>query len=240
MKPGHVQANAAVDVNIPASRIIAAVDVAKELGDNYAKNPSYVPSIEDQRKALAAGVGLGLSAPGANQDFMLRIGVVRDLDVGVRWSGLAAHVDGKFRFMGDESSWQGAVSLGVSKTLYRGFIFDTLDYLRINDYSRWNVELPVIFGRRLGDFGHVWAGPKYVYSHYTVDASLKNVGAVSSTSGSIHHLGGFGGIALGYKYVFVVAELSIAKMFAQPELFGQTTDLGGIVVVPAFGLMLRL
>jgi hypothetical protein len=29
-------------------------------------------------------------------------------------------------------------------------------------------------------------------------------------------------------------------MFAEPEILGQKTDLGGIVVVPAGGLMLRL
>jgi len=40
--------------------------------------------------------------------------------------------------------------------------------------------------------------------------------------------------------VFVFLELTVANMFAKPEIFGQKTDLGGIIVVPAFGLMLRL
>ena len=259
MRPGHVQAQAALDVNVPASRIVDAVDVAGTLGSRYASDPSYVPTSDEQRQALAAGVGLGLSSPGVNPDFMLRMGVVKNLDVGLRWSGLAAHVDGKYRFLatreptaeeeeaergkignGPDRGFQGAVSIGISKSLYDGFVFDALDFLDVGDYSRWNVEVPLIFGSRLGDFGHVWFGPKYVFSTYSVDASLQNVGIVSKSSGTIHHLGAFGGVGVGYKVVFVFLELTIAKMFAEPEVFGQRTDLGGIVVVPAGGLMLRL
>ena len=259
MRPGHVQAQAALDVNVPASRIVDAVDVVATLGDRYASDPAYRPSADEQRRALAAGVGLGLSAPGVNPDFMLRMGVVKNLDVGLRWSGLAAHADGKYRFLatkeptaeeeeaeegtignGPDRGFQGAVSIGISKALYNGFVFDALDYLEVGDYSRWNIEVPVIFGTRLADVGHVWFGPKYVFSTYSVDASLKNIGAVPESSGTIHHLGAFGGIGVGYKVVFVFAELTIAKMFAQPEIFGQKTDLGGIVVAPAGGLMLRL
>lgn len=260
MKPGHVQANAAMNVNVPASRIVDAVDVAEDLASRYARDPGYVPTTEEQRRALAAGVGLGLSSPGPNQDFMLRVGLFRNFDAGLRWSGLAAHVDGKYRFMGGDpppkdgearsftdelgpekdGGLQGSISIGLSKTLYSGFVFDALDYLQIGDYSRYNLEVPVIFGTALKDYGHVWFGPKYVLSRYSVDASLRNVGVVPETSGTIHHLGAFGGVAVGYKVVFFVAELTVMKMFAEPTVFGQPTDLGGIVVVPAGGLMLRL
>lgn len=259
MRPGHVQAQGAFDVNVPASRISDAVDVIESLGDRYASDSNYRPTTEEQRRALAAGVGLGLSSPGVNPDLMLRIGVVKNLDVGLRWSGLAAHADAKYRFLstrepteeeekedkgkpgnGPDPGFQGSVSLGISKALYSGFVFDALDFLKVNDYSRWNVEVPVIFGSRIGPVGHVWFGPKYIFSTYSLDASLKNIGVVPESSGTIHHLGGFAGIGLGYKVVFVFLELTVAKMFAEPEIFGQKTDLGGIVVAPAFGLMLRL
>ncbi len=260
MRPGHVQANAALDVNIPASRIVDAVDVATTIGDRYASDSNYKPSAEEQRQALGAAVGLGLSSPGPNPDIMLRMGVVNNLDVGLRWSALNVHGDAKYRFLatkepstdpevqkqnqgignGEDRGFQGSISVGISKALYNGFVFDALDYLHLNDYSRWNIEVPVIFGSRLGDFGHAWFGPKYVFSHYSVDASLQNVGVVPETSGTIHHLGAFGGVGLGYKVIFVFLELTIAKMFAEPEIFGQKTDLGGIIVVPAGGIMLRL
>lgn len=250
MRPGHVQAQGAFDVNVPASRVIDAVDTAATLTDRYASDSNYRPTDAEQKQALASAVGLGLSSPGVNPDLMLRVGIFRNFDAGIRWSALNAHIDGKYRFLqtkeansddpNDDPGFQGSVSLGLSKTLYSGFVFDALEFLQIDDYSRWNLELPVIFGSRMGDFGHVWFGPKYVYSHYSVDASLKNVGIVPETSGSIHHLGAFGGAGLGYKYVFVFLELTIMNMFAKPEIFGQKTDLGGIVVVPSLGLMLRI
>jgi hypothetical protein len=255
MRPGHVQAQGAMNVNIPASRIIDAVDTTATLSSRYASDPSYTLTAEDQRQALAAAVGLGLNAPGVNPDLMVRMGVVRNLDVGLRWSGIAAHADAKYRFLRtkeppspdvepdsaeDDPGFQGAVSLGVSKSLYSGFVFSALEFLNIDDYSRWNIEVPAIFGKRLGNLGHVWFGPKYVYSHYTVDASLQNVSITPTTSGSIHHFGAFGGAGLGYKYVFAFVELTVMQMLAKPEIFGQKTDLGGIVVVPSFGVMLRL
>lgn len=260
MKPLHVQANAALDVVVPVSRVVDAVDVTATLADKYASDSGYKPSEAEQKQALGAAVGLGLSSPGVNPDVMLRMGVVKDLDVGLRWSAITAHADAKYRFLathdptpeeeaedaksalgnGPDRGFQGAISVGISKALYSGLVFDLLDQLKIDDYSRWNLEIPVIFGARLRDFGHVWFGPKYVYSHYSVDASLQNVGVVPEVSGSIHHLGGFGGIAVGYKVFFVFTELTIAKMWAKPEIFGQATDLGGITVMPAFGIMLRI
>lgn len=232
-------------MHVPASRVVEAVDTSSDLASRYATDPNYRPSEDEQRRALRAAVGLGLSSPGVNQDFMLRVGVFDRFDAGLRWSGLAAHVDGKYMFLGDANSFQGAISLGVSRALYSGFVFDALDALKIGDYSRWNVELPILFGKRLATssgetLGHVWFGPKYVASVYSLDASLKNVGAVAESEGLIHHLGAFGGVALGYKYVFAFVELNVAYMFAKPEILGERTDLGGIVVVPAVGLMLRL
>lgn len=259
MRPGHVQADAALDVVVPASRIVGAVAVAGGLGARFVSDPHYEPTTEDARRALAAAIGLGLSAPGVNLDVMLRVGIVRDLDVGLRWSGLAAHADAKYRFLatrppsveeerraamrpgdGPDPGFQGAISVGVSRAFYGGFVFDALDFLDVADYSRWNLEVPVIFGGRLGEFGHAWFGPKYVLSRYALDASLKNVGIVPESSGIIHHVGAFGGFAVGYRYAFVFVELSAAWMFADPEILGRKTDLGGLVVAPSGGLMLRL
>jgi hypothetical protein len=250
MRPGHVQVQGAFDVNVPGSRVTDAVDTAATLTDRYASDSSYRPTEDDQRRALGAAVGLGLAAPGVNPDLMLRLGLFKDFDAGIRYSALNAHVDGKYRFLttkdvpeddpNADPGFQGAVSLGVSKSLYSGLVFDALEFLDVGDYSRWNVEVPVIFGKRMGNIGHVWFGPKYVYSHYSVDASLRNVGIVPETSGSIHHLGAFGGVGLGYKWVFVFTELTVANMFAKPEILGQTVNLGGIVIVPALGLMLRI
>lgn len=263
MKPGRFQAHGAMNVNIPASRVYDAVDTAIDVSSNYVSDTSYRPTEADQRKILGAAIGLGLSAPGVNPDVGLRVGVVRNMDVGLRWSGLALHGDVKYRLFhakdltrepGEEPpkgidklangpkdpGFSGSISVGVSKALYSGLVFDVLDYLQIGDYDRWNVEVPMIFGSRIGSFGHYWFGPKYVYSHYILDLSLQNVGVVPDASGSIHHVGGFGGAAFGYKFIYAFAELTAMYMFAKPEILGQKVDLGGVVVVPSFGIMARL
>ena len=52
MRPGHVQAQGAFSVNVPASRIIDAVDTVATLSDRYASDSNYKPSDQEQKDAL--------------------------------------------------------------------------------------------------------------------------------------------------------------------------------------------
>ncbi len=241
LKEGSLHAGVAANVNAPVGRVIDVLGLGQVAARKVLDDGRYTPTQEEQQRLLDAAVGLGLNPPGATPDVMLRYGFYRGFDAGLRYSGSAMHVDAKAQFLGGaEDEWAGSISLGYARARYQGIGFDVTDVVQIADFSRHNFEVPLSFGRRLGPFGHLWMGPKYVGSYYRLDATMKNVGAVPATSGVIHYLGGFCGVALGYKHVFAMLELTVARMMARPVVYGREVDVGGIVVMPSLGVMARL
>ena len=85
----------------------------------------------------------------------------------------------------------------------------------------------------------MWTGPKYIFSKYPVDATIENVAGPQSSDDTIHYQGGFVGAGFGYKNLYAFTELTAMHMIAKPVILGEETDLGGIVVMPAFGVMAR-
>ena len=55
----------------------------------------------------------------------------------------------------------------------------------------------------------------------------------------MHHAGAFVGGAVGYKYVFFMAELTAMYAFESPEIMGERVNIGGPVVMPSIGIMAR-
>lgn len=239
---GDWHVGAALDLSLPVSRIGAAVDAAVDIAGKYSRDPGYVPTPEEQRTYLNAAVGLALNHPAVINDFMVRYGLRDGLEVGGRYAGNSFHLGAKLRLFDQPRwapGWQGAVDVSYVHSSFSGLLFDVLSFLRIDDFSRRDVQVPLIFGRRLGRLGRVWLGPKYIYGQVHVDAALQNVDGTLAVDTSVHYLGGFGGLALGYAKVFFIAELTVMNMFADPVLLGQPTDVGGIMVMPAFGVMAR-
>ncbi len=239
LKPGRFHVGVGSNLSIPASRIVDAIDTSTTLADKYADDPNYSPSEQEQRDYTASLVGLILNAPGINSDFMVRYGLIDKLDAGLRWTSTGVHGDAKYQFLDHASGWQGAISLGVSHHFFDGTVFDVLEYLHIDDFSRNDIEVPLIFGKRFGSWGYLWGGPKYVFAKYSVDATIDNVAGLQSSDDSIHYYGAYSGFGLGYKSIYAFAELTVMNMVAKPVILGEKTDLGGIIVMPAFGLMAR-
>ena len=80
---------------------------------------------------------------------MVRYGLADKFDAGLRWTTTGIHADGKYQFLDHASGWDGAISLGVSHHFFDGFVFDVLEFLKIEDFSRNDIEIPLIFGKRL-------------------------------------------------------------------------------------------
>jgi hypothetical protein len=238
LPPGDWHIGGGVSVDLPVTRIGAALDQAYTVGDKYRQNSEYRPSAEEQRQVFDAAVGLALNAPGVTYDLMVRYGVYDRIDLGVRWTTTGLHFDAKFQFLRD-AGWDGSISVGYGWHFFDSIIFGVLDFLRIADYSRHDLEVPVIFGRRFGRWGYVWGGPKYVMARYSIASFLPNVTEPFASSGFIHYIGGFAGFAAGYRWVFVFAELTVMDMIAKPVILGQPTDIGGAIVVPSLGVMAR-
>lgn len=238
LQPGQMHLGAAMNVTIPTSRMLDAISTGYDVSRSVTRE-GRTPNEAEQRQLFEAGAGLALQAPGVQNDFQFRYGLVKNFDAGLRYSGTGLHIDGKYQFMHTASGWDGALSVGLSRQLFSGLVFDLLDAVDVKDFSRTNLEVPLLFGRKFGEVGFFWAGPKYIGSHYSLDAKLQQAGVVNQSSGLFHYVGAVGGISVGYKYVWAYAELTMMQAFAEADILGSSVNIGGFIVAPSAGVMAR-
>jgi hypothetical protein len=282
VEPKHFQATFGGSIYAPLGSIGTVIgQAAKQAGNAKTAAETGAPytlSPEDQQDLITAGIGLAVLTPSAGYEMSVRTGIVKDLDVGLRYNVTSLRLDTKYRILhagnGAERPVPGQVSLasrpeaepvpyeppanrsydlaigfGVSKYFFVNPIFSALDYVKLNDFSRWDFEVPVYMSAEFGEVFKVYGAPKYVYSRTNLDANLVNyIQQASNLSGydltlpseiHTHFIGATAGIAVGYKYVHLMLELTGGYTICNPVVFGQKRNLGGLTLQPAAALNLR-
>jgi hypothetical protein len=190
---------------------------------------------------------------------MIRAGLADDWDVGLRYSGISWRLDTKFRFLhaGDgpemaenkRRSFDMAIGVAGARHSFKSPVLDVLEIVQIDDFSRWDVEVPLYASVDFGDILRLYAAPKYIYSRTKLDQRLINfaeqgknvtgfdVGLPARVKSEF--VGSTFGVSLGYKYVHVFAEVTGGYNFCKPEVFGQRRNLGGVTLYPAMGIAFR-
>jgi hypothetical protein len=264
---GQFQVSGAVGVFAPVGQLGTLIDEGIAQGKSIKKTiesgqPYHLPEAEAQ-KLLGVGMALAVAPPGPANELMLRAGLLESntLDVGLRLSSTSLRFDGKVRLVhgGDpdlsplpdhqRKSYDLALGVGVSRHLFKSPVLDALEVVKIDEFSRWDVEVPVYLSMDLGDIFKLYAAPKYIYSRTSLDSKLVDL----SQSGqdvtgfdlalparvSSHFYGASLGFALGYKYVHLYAELTGGYTDCRPVVFGQQRDLGGVTLYPSVGLAIK-
>jgi hypothetical protein len=140
------------------------------------------------------------------------------------------------------------VGLGVARFTYQFPLSDQIPVLKLDDFSRWQIDVPLLIGTA-HDFFRVWIGPKLLMTWFETQLTLDIPQQISVArfDGHATYLGGQGGLALGYKHAFVAFELTIAEAYgtatASITNFAQashTTSISTLIVYPSVGLMLEL
>ncbi|MFP2933998.1 hypothetical protein ACLESO_54515, partial [Pyxidicoccus sp. 3LG] len=265
LAPGQVQVSGGMGVFIPVGTLVevvdSGIDQGEEARDAVDEGRPYTLTEEAQERLLTAGVALMVAPPGANPELMLRVGVVDRVDVGLRYSGISLRVDAKVhllhggtadregRMEPGQHSYDVALGVGAARHFFSSPVLDVLEVVQMGDFSRYDVEVPLYLSADFGDIFKLYGAPKYVYSHTRLDARLVDYSregkpvtgfdaALPATVGS-HFVGSTVGMALGYRYVYLFAELTGGYIFCNPVLFGEKLNLGGVTVFPAFGIAVR-
>lgn len=260
---GQFQVSLGAGAFIPVGQIGTAIDIGinqgKELERAVRNNEPVHLSEEDQQRILTSGVALAVAPPGLVHEVMIRAGLADDLDVGLRYSGVSLRLDTKFRFFhsgdGEEvqenarRSFDMAIGLAGARHSFEGPVFDLLKIVKLDDFKRYDVEVPLYISTDFGDILRLYAAPKYVYSHTSLDEQLVNYAEqgydVSGfdvrlpASVKSEFVGSTFGVSVGYKYVHVFAEITGGYTFCKPFLFGQQRNLGGATFYPAVGIAFR-
>lgn len=264
LAPGQVQVTGGLGIFLPVGNLIrvvdAGIDQGREARDAVDDGRSYDLDEEAQQRLLTAGVALMVAPPGVNPELMVRVGVVDRVDVGLRYSGISLRADAKVlllhgggeqegRMEVGQRSYDVALGLGVARHFFSSPVLDVLEIVQMGDFSRYDLEVPLYVSADFGDIFKLYGAPKYVYSRTRLDERLVDYSqqgapvtgfdaALPATVNS-HFVGSTVGMALGYRYVYVFAELTGGYVICNPTLFGAERKLGGVTFFPSFGLAVR-
>jgi hypothetical protein len=245
---GHVSAEFGWDVSAPVGTFIRAIDAAKVLARASSSRSLTDP---ERRQLIEAGANVALAPPGVVTHAGVTFVPLTGLELGLRWS---------------PGTWRGAVrhqfldqathgvdftaGLGLARYTFEFPVNDLVgDILHLDDFTRWNLDVPLVFGSRARWY-RLWGGPRLLFSTFSTAMTLhlpaNSAGAqaevvAASVEGNATFLGAQGGFALGYSHLFVGVELTVVRLIssAHLELAGQRqdVDLGGFIIHPGIALM---
>lgn len=265
LAPGQLQFSAGYGLYLPVGQFVDLVDTGIDLGeearDAVEEDRPYELSEQAQQELLTAGAALAVAPPGFNPELMVRVGVMEEVDAGLRYSGISLRGDVKMRLAhgGDappsgwvprgQRSFDMSLGVAIARHFFDSPVLDVLEVVEMGEFSRFDIEVPLYLSADWSDIFKLYGTPKYVYSHTEFDAQLVNYAAQgkpvtgfdASLPGSVssHFVGTTVGMAVGYKYVHVFAELTGGYLFCKPQLFGMERNLGGVTFYPSVGLAVR-
>ncbi|HZA50506.1 MAG TPA: hypothetical protein VE549_07185 [Myxococcaceae bacterium] len=261
---GQVRVTGGLGVYLPLGPALTFVDQGIQQGraiaDARARGETYVLSEQAREDLLTAALALAVMPPWVGWELSARTGVWKDrMDVGLRYAVNAVRVDAKYRLLhrGDgpevaplrRRSFDLAIGVGASRYLFDNPVLEILEAVDLGEYSRWDLEAPVLASLDVGDVLKLYGGVRYAFSSTSLDARLIDASLeASAVSGAelglprtvrTHYVGGVAGVAAGYRWVHAMAELNGGYTFCNPIVFGRPRRLGGPTVYPAVGISVR-
>jgi hypothetical protein len=248
---GHVLAEGGLEVAIPTGAVISGLSTAKDLGQR-AENGEML-SDSQKLQIIDAGLNLVVNAPSIGPHLGIAYTVVDRVEANVRFAGQAFRFGGRYQILKrDSAPFDMTVGLGVSRFTYQFPLSDQIPALHLDSFNRWQIDVPLLIGTA-HDFYRVWVGPKLLVTWFETQMTLDipNQAAVARFDGHATYLGGQGGFALGYRHLFVAAELTIAESFGTAHASisgfstsslssGHDTHISTLIVYPSVGLMVEL
>jgi hypothetical protein len=240
---GHVQATAAMELGVPTGTVARVIDTGRSLAD---MDPTQIDDSE-KIQLFEAGVTVAASPPAFGPHFALAYTIVERFELGLRYAGEGVRGGARYQILRrPEAPVDMVVGLGVARSSKAIPVDDIIPVVKVDDFTRWTIDVPLLLGKS-SDWFRVWAGPKVVVTRYDVAMRLALSGVepeLASFGGTSFYYGGVGGLALGYRHLFVALELAVlslsgsASMRSSNLMFdGRSVDMDGLVVYPSFGLI---
>ena len=241
---GHATAAVGFEVGIPVGTLPALITVGRDL----AREGQAGGALTDAQKwqVFDAGINLLLEGATVGADIALTYTPLDRFEIGLRYAGGAWRVGSRYQLLDHLSApFDLTVGVGLSRFAYQLPLSDEIPGLSLDDFSRWQLDIPILLGISR-DWFRVWAGPKLLLTSFSTQLTLRlpNDPVVARFEGDASFVGAQGGFALGYRKLFVAFELTLAEGFGSayltaPALSPPTHDssLSSFIVFPAVGLL---
>ncbi|HXU06918.1 MAG TPA: hypothetical protein VN903_38460 [Polyangia bacterium] len=245
---GHMQVTTAFEVGIPTGTIGRIIDSGRTLSDIAQANGSVTP--DQERQLFDSGVTVAVSPPAVGYHFAAYYVPLDRLEVGLRYAGGGFRAGARYQFLRHETDpLDLTLGAGIARSTYEIPLASYIPILEIEDFTRYTIDVPLQIGTSRSYY-RVWGGPKFLYSHYStaIRLSLPSSPDLATFEGSTIYYGGQVGFAVGYKYVFVAFELTLAGLSGTAEvqtapdprngeMLARNVDINGFIIYPAFGLI---
>ncbi len=236
LRGGELQISEVNNVVVP----LGALDDAFTSADTLVKAARDKSLTQSQAQDLAGrAVAIALAGPGYGAHIDVTLGLGYRIDSNFRFgNGIYAL---SLRRGIDWDKWHAAIGVrggyntGTSVIPY---LNDLNSYVEIADTTRWDMQAFAQLGREYREWGRLWFGVKAMHSQFalTVDATAIGLGR-TAIDDDLNYFGGNLGFALGYRYVYFVAELSVLTASGAISAFGTERSLAGTTVAPSWGIL---
>lgn len=243
---------AGVQVNTSAAQVVQdGRDLAEALRSKRVACPDLAGqdcwTLDDVRPVARAGLRFALVTPYAVSAAVSgRYGVADGLDVGLRWGPDNMGADAGWQAFGPRDpaveGWAGSLFAGAGKREL-GTLGSVIKDVLHGDASLTDYSLAFVAGRQFGQVGHLYLGGRYVYTHwkllvlpdlpiiYDAAASQRTL-LGTDASGHLQHVGLVLGGAVGYRSIFLGAELNVVQTFGRAEVLFEDVSFTGLGVMP--------
>lgn len=261
LKPGQIRVGGGVGAFVPAGQTVGLFSQGIALGtraaEAAARQEPFVLTEEEQRQLVTGAIAVATMPPAPGFEISARVGVIQNLDLGLRYGQSSLRFDAKYRLFHRgqfaEEDWDSkpdhsfdlAVGVGVSKYFFKHPLIDLLDMVKLGDFDRWDVEVPIYASYELNEHFGVYGAAKYVLGRTELDGELVQLSEACRCAPvdlrlpkvvHTHFVGGTVGLRAGFERISLFAELTIGNTFASTVVLGERRELGGLTLYPSVGL----
>jgi len=243
---GHFSAAAGWEGSLPLGTLYDVFTTGSDALERAEKGQAL--TTEEKWQAFDTGMELLLSPPAFGYHLSFAYVPWRRLEVSLRYASSAFRLGTRYQLVDRATGpFDLSLGLGVSRFTYEIPFADYVPILKLDDFTRWQLDVPLLIGMQNRWF-RTWVGPRFLATFF--DAAMRldlqvEEPVLASMSGSAYYVGGQAGIGFGYRWVFLAFELTITEMigsarFEAPLLTDsptRDTELSGLVIYPTLGLM---
>jgi hypothetical protein len=205
-------------------------------------------NVADVKPVVDAAYRFALVAPLAStMQVQAHYGIVDRLEAGGRLGSGNKGLDLGWQFFGPtdrtQPGWAGTLSAGWG-TRDMGTLGDVVESVLQGEAKLTDWQATMIFGRQFGEFGHFFVGPRYIMSRWKLvvlpdlpiiygAAEQQKAMLGTDASGTIHHVGATIGGAVGYRHVYLGAELNLLQSIGGARILFDQRSFSSFGVMPA-------
>lgn len=255
LEPGEVQMNVNGQLNLNTTIVRQGVESISAVKSDFESVPEgETVSEETLREAIDLAVAYQLFRPTLVPEAALRVGLsdapLEGLDAGIRYNGRSPKGDLKLQYWNSEDGvFAGSIQTGV------GYQFSpapsAIEYVTMTEWKRLDFDVMAPLGLRHEEIFRAWVAPRFIYSRVWTSPKLSEFARKRApeeakqarrdlfSNESLYYGGlNFGGM-IGYKHVFLAAELNVMRVVFRPKILDERRDLSGYTITPAIGLVGR-